>query len=308
MTRVKIDIDTEVDGHRGDQPNLRLNAQNKIGIVSSIKYGPELKKAFEAGVNSNQILQSNEDGKDYKRHDKSALDASITRFLTKANLIVTVGGSIAYDAAVETIPITGNPATQMHFLSLVGAVPVGVPQSFWGGVSLESYASNVDRIGFLTSAGVNLAQVGLLRNKNSSMVDDEAFAWNAATGNNNLYYAGTDGTDANDGSVAAFTAGFTAAAANGVKGLVVSADPHFQNSRDNFVNAANTWLMADATRFICYPSLDFKNASTPPTKAQSILYGPQLSHAYNLLGQLAAAALNAQTAMPVLRMSNTLVR
>jgi hypothetical protein len=308
MAHIKIEIDTESNDHKSGQRLLTPSPKNKIGIVSSIKYTPELKKAFEAGVNNNQILKNSDDNKDYKRHDTSALNASISNFLGRADLIVTVGGSIAYDAAVATIPLTDNPATQMHFLSLLGAVPGNAPDSFWGGVSLESYTSNADRIGLLTTAVGNQALVGLLRNKNSSMVDDEAFAWNGVTGNNNYYYAGTDASDKNDGSVAAFSSGFAAATAAGMKGLVVSADPHFQNSRDNFVSAANAWLLADGTRYICYPSLNFNDASTPPKGTQSILYGPHLLHAYNLLGQLAAAALNSQTAMPVLRMSNTLVR
>lgn len=311
MTRITIDIDTEFDDHTrggllaqgfGRRPALT----NVIGVVSSIPCGQLLQNAFANGLNNSQISVIYTPNLGYGGGNRAALDAAIQTDLThNYDLIVTAGGNVAYAAAAETIPITGHPTTQMHFLSLMGSIPTSPPASFWGGVSLESYASNTDRIGFFTGAGINMGQIGLLGNTNSHMANAEAGAWTNATNNNNIFYAATGPNGTNINTVPAFAAGFNAATAAGVIAIVVSADPFFQYARDNFVTAANAWLAADNTKRICYPAYDFVNAAPAPTRSVSIIYGPQLGHAYNLLGQLAAFALHAQTAAPVLRLPNT---
>ena len=313
MATIKIEVDTEAVDHKGGRIVPFSGGRNKIGIVSSVKYtgNQKLKKAFDAGVNDSSILTKVEDERGYKKNDKSNLKTSIGNHLTTANLIVTVGGSIAYDAATEKIPITGDPNTQMHFLSMVGAVPAGAPVSFWGGVSLESYAAHADRVAALITAiggGATSANIGLFRNKNSSMFDDEAFVFSSITGPGaNIFSGGTDAGDNNVDNVYATNFGVIPAA---VKGLIVSADPHFGNTRENLIIAANDWLRADNTRYICYCSLSFKNigATAPMGNGRSFLSGPDMEHAYFYLGQLAVTALKTQAAMPVLRLPSTLVR
>jgi hypothetical protein len=308
MAKIKLEIDTEEDGDHKDRKTSRfIDSKNKIAVVSAIKYEGDFKRAFDNGIAGMGFHTQHHHSRGYKRSNRTNLEDSIRHFLTRADLIVTVGGLVAFDAAKAVIS-TVSEAERKPFLSLVGATPTGAqPDFFWGGVSLESYASNPERVNLLINAGVTAAGIGLIRNKNSSMLVEEAYVWEGAVGNSNFYFAGTDQNDNNEDSQAAFAAGFTAATAAAMRGLVISADPHFQNSRDNFVTAANAWLAADNSRYICYPSLEFRYANPEPV-ARSILLGPRLEHAYFFLGQIAGAALKAEQSMPVLRMSNTEVR
>jgi hypothetical protein len=92
------------------------------------------------------------------------------------------------------------------------------------------------------------------------------------------------------------------AADSGIKTMVISADPFFQDTKDKLIKAANDWIAAAApgTRYVCYPFADYanKNGTHQPTHGAASWYGPSLSDAYQTLGTIAALALNANSPLP----------
>jgi hypothetical protein len=79
-----------------------------------------------------------------------------------------------------------------------------------------------------------------------------------------------------------------------VKAIVMSADPFFQDTMDELIDAAN-----GTGRYICYPLQAYENTGGThlPTHGKATLFGPSLVGAYKLLGQLASIVLN--TGAPV---------
>jgi hypothetical protein len=142
----------------------------------------------------------------YKKNANQKLRDEIDKFNTTADLIVTVGGSVAYEAAKEVATI--------DFLSLVGTIDEDPPECFWGGVSLESYASNRDRIAILEGkdkieggAKITRAEIGLFCNPNSAMHDAEVGHWKFEIGTETQVFTG--GNDANgDNNAAAYATDF----------------------------------------------------------------------------------------------------
>jgi len=307
MAKIKIEIDTESFEHDGKGTHgVRPFAKDRIGVVSSIGMLPVLKDAFTRGVNDGSIRTKFKDKVGYKKNANQKLRDEIDKFNTTADLIVTVGGSVAYEAAKEVATI--------DFLSLVGTIDEDPPECFWGGVSLESYASNRDRIAILEGkdkieggAKITRAEIGLFCNPNSAMHDAEVGHWKFEIGTETQVFTG--GNDANgDNNAAAYATDFLPAKIPPeINALVISADPFFQETKQQLIDAANAWIDAaaeGANRYVCYPSLAYADVVTKAKKA--ILYGPNLVTAYELLGQLAAFAIKGRPKQPVLRLGNTL--
>lgn len=295
MAKIKIEIDTEATG--GERIlSGRVLTPPKIVLVSSISIPQTLRDAFTGGVNLNipgpQISFKPSCG--YGSDDlKTAIDNS-------ADLIVTAGGNISYLAA--------NAYAQKPFLSLTGAVPTGsVSSNYRGGVSLESWASNKDRITKLTGKGYSKKELGLFCNNNSAMHTDEAQDWknqfSLAPKDNSQIFSG--GNDAAGNNSAMFDFSMVSAS---IKALVISADPFFQDNKDPLIGAANNWITgapAGTTRHVMYPLLDYRNfggVNTP--NANSSYHGHDLGVAYSLLGQLAIIALTPSSPVMTLRLPN----
>jgi hypothetical protein len=293
MTKVKIDIDTE-DGSRSHGPHdaFRFVAGTRIGVVSSISLPQALEKAFKGGVDDGHINVKIKDKVTYKKGNKQKLIAEIIKFNNTADLIVTVGGSVSYAAAVDA------PATK-PFLSLVGSVPTGAPDNFKGGVSLQSYEANADRIALLVEKTFQPSEIGLFCNPNSEMNGAEEADWKFQIGaNNQIFHGGVNAQGENDASTYSGDFGSIPAA---IKALVISADPFFQDTREQLITAANAW-----GGYVCYPALEYANRSgTKPTHTKATLFGPALTDAYSLLGQLSVVVLKSGAALPVLRLGNT---
>jgi hypothetical protein len=86
----------------------------------------------------------------------------------------------------------------------------------------------------------------------------------------------------------------------GLRAIIISADPFFQASKDALIQAANNWLTGGANRYVCYPLQDYQNpkssSNNQPTKGRSTLYGPDLNTVYNLLGFLTKSAIENSSA------------
>jgi hypothetical protein len=302
MAKIKLEVDTET--HQGSTQEARfLAAPNKIGVVSTITMtGTVLETAFRSGVNDSTVSIKISHNAGYKSNNTQALNGAITGFNGSADLIVTAGGLVAYAAAVLT-------ATK-PFVSLFGAVPTNPPSLYRGGVSLESFGSNKDRIALLGTKAFGMQEIGLFCNQNSTMNQDEIPDWNFQIGANNQVFTG--GNDNNGNNNSGVYAADLAKIPPAIRALVISADPFFQDSKQQLIQACNAWIATGAAaappimRYICYPSLTHANiGGTPPTPTKATLYGPDLVTAYSLLGQLALVALRTSASVPTLRLGNS---
>ena len=287
--------EAKVEHRNGSQSLLSSSAKSKIGLVSSISITQELYNAFENGVNDRNILITPRKGNvGYKKGDRSALITTIRNNLTNTDLLVTLGGSVAYEAAKE--------ANVTEFISLIGNVPRPPAPLFWGGVSLECIVSNKDRLQYLTEQKhIDITNIFLFYNRNSEMNAAELSNWSDLTNpNTQIFAGGTNADGVNDPTV--YGANFTEIGANSnIRALIVSSDPFFQDSKQNLIAAANTWLQGATNRYICYPSRSYINNGRP---GQSTVFGPSMVDAYNLMGQIAANALIQPGPQPLLRLSN----
>jgi hypothetical protein len=241
-----------------------------IGVVSSIKVPPALRAAFKRGLNNPDVLIKVEHAASYK---KNKLKLKVQQFNADVDigLIITVGGSITYEAA--------DSFATKPFLSLVGVTPATPGTKCFGGVTLQSYQSNPLRIGHLEGKGYAKAQIGLFHNPNSAMASAEKAAWTGAT----PLPGGVNSSGDNDFTT--YPADF-AKLPSSVTAVVISADPYFQETKDALVDAANT-----SGQYICYPLQDYGGASPKPTHLKATLYGPALVDPYALLGERAAKVL-----------------
>jgi len=257
-----------------------------IGVVSSIEFPRYLRKAFRKGVNDPDVRIKYKHVLGYD-DQLNSLTAAINRLNSDQDIgvIVTVGGLAAYEAARV---YAGNHASPKPFLSLTGATPPSQPNSFLGGVSLESFATNKDRRTHLTSKGHSVGNICLLYNDNSGMKAGELGEWpNTAT--LPVFIGNLQGK--NDSST--YDKDFSTKIANTVTALVISADPFFQDTMDDLISAANKWVKNGASRYICYPMQEYQNADGDPgpEPGKSTLLGPDLRLAYKRLGMQVANAL-----------------
>jgi len=287
MAKIKIEIDTE---SIGAAPTISVIAASKIGVVSSIALPNALESAFKNGVNNSAIDVKIKDNCSYKKNSLQKLENEIRHFSNTADVIATTGGLVAYQAALSA------PATK-PFVSLAAELPAPTGL-FKGGVSLESYQSNKDRIGILTglSFGFGLANIGLFYNPNSAMNPQELSNWSNLVGTaNQAFPGGVNSSGDNDANAYATDFGLTKIPAT-ITALVISGDPFFQDTRAKLIAAANAWIAAGTAgtvRYICYPALAYQSGGgISPTPNRATLFGPDLPTAYSLLGQIAATVLS----------------
>src|ERR1700730_2842798 len=300
MTKITIDIDTGL----ADRELIRtvrsaaITGPGQVGVVSTIRMkGATFETVFTNGleaVDSTVQIRAIRDKNDYKHGNTNSIQNWIKKLSLTCDLIVTVGGAIAYEAAVT--------ASSKPFISVLGAIPKQPYRTqFRGGVSLSSLDMYNGAVQTLMSAPFSLrnAQICFLYNPNNDFSDDpnslfadnELNYWENTVNNANVTPAGPNNQGNNDDAM--FAPAIQALAATQLKGIVVSADPFFQDKKESLITAVNTYWLNDNTRFICYPSFAYKNVGgTRPRTAQSVIYGPNLEEAYFLAGQLAGTYVN----------------
>lgn len=268
-----------------------------IGVVASIKCEPSFKSYFEGALKGNLAAAvpytqpTYKDGLGYRSADLQSQIAYFNSPATQVGLIVTVGGNVAFNAAKDYA--NANPASK-PFLSLVGAVPSAVPASCWGGVSLESWRKNEDRVlDLINNSGFAASQsISLFYNQNSAMSSDEINDWmrlsgiypqvnpnpvNAMLGgaNNSSDYA-TSVADLYDGAV------------------IISADPYFHRTREQLIQQLNIFVSQNPKNYVTYPLYNYENrgGTNKPTPGHATLLGPRIEDAITVLGMLAAVTTN----------------
>lgn len=273
-----------------------------LGIVSSTAFtGTPLAKAFcdalraggyeydptmPPGRNGRVVLDVREALGAYGGTHQE-LNNAVKSLNATANVIVTVGGSIAAKAAADF-------AKDKPFLVIVGTTPsfaIDPHRTFRGGINLDTPASDTARNGYLTANWTIPAnRVCLLYNKNAQMGQGEVSAWrsqgwpaqNAASGDN---------------STIDFPNAFSNAAQN-ADAVVVSADPYFTQQRISLVGAAN-----NTTLKVCYPFQFYGDAN--PASGQSMWFGPDLVGAYGTMGTKAASVLSNSNTSTGLDLANS---
>jgi len=260
-----------------------------IGVVSTIRIDQEFRNRFKAEVVAS-IPSMDVKYKPNLSYDKLKLTKEIKKFNSdpKCALIVTVGGLVAYEAANSFLNDTGDK----NFVSLIGGKPTNQGTHFYGGVSLESYDSNDDRIAHLAGKGYNSSDICLFHNLNSEMRTKEINKWK---GDANPVHGGNDKDGKNDKTT--LTADFSKITKPAV---IVSADPFFLDSKDELIRAAN-----NSGKYVCYPLQDYASAGAlQPTPNRATLFGPDLKEAYKQLGQQAARAITAKAPLKVVEATN----
>jgi hypothetical protein len=280
MAKIKVEIDTEDTMQQGG----RL-AAGKIGLLASIPLSTALIDAFEYGANI-RINDRKLDESYQKSKLKTAKDALDT---AGCNVVATVGGSVVFGALV------GDNGTR-PFVSLLGGMPGATVGQCYGGVSLESWKSNKDRIAVLVGKSHARTAIGLYRNPNSEMAGAENTDWVAQTPIGSVI--GFSGANSNDPSK--FAVDFASAAMANLTAVVISADPYFQANKEPLIAAANTWVAGGANRYVLYPLQDYRNAGgvNKPTAGKGGAYGPSLAQAYRLLGFIAKQVADFPTDRP----------
>jgi hypothetical protein len=287
MATLKIEIDTESTDRKPSQDLRPMTAKLRIGLASSIRITQDLKKAFEDGVHNGGIqIHPKKDNLRYKKNEKSNLVNAIKQHFNTDHLLVTFGGLVTYEAA--------HLADVTEFVSVVGNEPSTLHGRCWGGVSLECINSNANRLEYLNlDKQIPIANIYLFYNENSEMNAnyDEVNEWNSLVGANTQIVSG--GTNANgDNDYTVYTQNFQQINGDAnIRGIIISSDPYFQDTKQALVAAANTWLQNGTNRYICYPSRTYRAAS--PRAGQSTVFGPSMKEAYFLAGQVAVRAMTA---------------
>jgi hypothetical protein len=253
-----------------------------IGVMSSVPYESSFKNALEPNVPGVAFITPQDDATDLKQ--------VVRNLNNKVDCIVTLGGFIAYAAAARY--------STKPFFSVAGEVPNPVAAKCWGGVSLESWTYNKDRVKYLIQQGYNTkGAISLYYNPNSRIARDEVNDWK-----NNLYpnYRTAQGenvlvknpikamkTSTNDDGDFDSTGNNINSTA-----VIVSPDPFFHKKHNPLVSKLNTV----ANLYVCYPLQNYGDSH--PNGGSAVLYGPKLEEAITRLAGVITSALAAGKAMP----------
>jgi hypothetical protein len=255
-----------------------------IGILSGIPFtNTPYQQAFENGLGSTPLYPNPQQRLGY---NAARFNAGLTTLNadTQVTLIIAVGGIVA------ELPAT-HPNPQKDTISLVGGTLPGSANPgghFHGRISLESVNTNVRRfVHLLQTFGIQHGEICLLSNPNSAMAGQERGGFTQSV------TASIDEATTGPQATTAYTNAFGQIGAT-IKAVIVSADPWFKQMSNLLVPIANNW--ATAGKRVCYPLQEYANDA--PKTGQTILYGPSLLGAYNLLGQLAAHVINPASPAP----------
>jgi hypothetical protein len=198
-------------------------------------------------------------------------------------LIVAAGGLISELAA--------GPSTK-DYIGLVGTPPAGPGGHFKGRVDLQSVASNHARRTHLHNVhNIAFADQCLYSNTFSAMSVQERRPTGGGTGTPWGYIASVSISEADTPAQRQqkYANAFTAIPAN-ISAVIISADPYFNYTGNELVQAANTWVnVAGTSRRVCYPLQEYLNvAPSAPAAGKTCICGPHILQACNYLGQWAA--------------------
>jgi hypothetical protein len=249
-----------------------------FGILSSIKYrGTNVEKLFNLGTARPAWAKAWQEGKGYNGTDlRHAVETLCNN--PQVGVIVTFGGNVAALAAANysTVPflsIFGNFTPQFYTAAQVN--------NLCGGVNLDTTARNADRFNYLNQElNIPAKEICLLSNPNSGMAAAEQEQWSA------LYQAGriipAYDLQTIQGAFVDFENDGT------LTTMIVSADPQFQEFKQQLIIAAN-----NSGKQVSYPLQVYSNlaGTARPAPGRHWLHGPKLARACFQLGRDAAEVL-----------------
>jgi hypothetical protein len=247
-----------------------------IGVISTVGYvGTDLETNFRRGVGNDAWCDAA--APQYNiGYDPAALGRAVTTFNGSAavGLIVTVGGLAS---AIAALSVSTKPFISLIGGTITGTFPGTISGHFYGGITLHTFADNNARFTYLNSTKrFNAAQICLLSNPNSSMatVETSLAYWPSPPRGRVL-------TARNDGEIASAFTDFRND--NALQAMIVSADPLFQDDKDNLIGYAN-----NSGKYVCYPLQTYANtgsgATHQPNPHHHTKHGPLLATEYYNLG------------------------
>jgi hypothetical protein len=251
-----------------------------IGILSSIQFtGTDFDRWFRLGLGLaparwTYVLRENQ------KYDQGTLNGAATYLATHSDVIVTLGGNIT--ALAMAAALDANNPNEVKFFSVIGNLTSTLSGSddLYGGVNLDTVARNAARFNHLTrDLNIPASQICFLTNPGSAMYSSELQQWNALNQNSTIYYFNPlTVTDVQTG----FNQQFQAFARDGALSIMlISADPSFQQYKNELIRAAN-----GVNKKVCYPLQTYNNTSgTQPTPGRFVMHGPKLARACFFLGR-----------------------
>jgi hypothetical protein len=242
-----------------------------VGVISSISVTPKLKNAIMKGGTFSTADISVLPSLGYDLSPNGPLQQAISTFNknTTIKVIITVGGGITYDAAAAA------PGLTKKFVSVVGEEPTSQATLCYGGVNLKSCQTDKERVG-KTLSQFAPAEIGLYYNSKSSMHESDNSTW-----------PGGQAVSATIPNNVANFANDLSKFGSGIKAIIISPDPFFQDNKNSLIPAAT-----NTGKYVCYALQDFGNGKVKPLSGRSNLHGPKLEEAYSLVGAFAANVIN----------------
>ena len=195
------------------------------------------------------------------------------------DLIITLGGRVAHEAAVAASSAFPQPKP---FMSLMGAAPDTLPKGCVGGVSLESYAHNLERVKHLIAKGYDTISLFYNGTAPQSIRTEELNNWaSLATSNKQIVKTPVNAMLSNKNNSGDYAKTVPTIAKGAV---IVSPDPYFHTSKDHLVDAFDH---RKDDLYVCYPLHNHATGANKPTYGSATLLGPKLEQAIKLLGALA---------------------
>jgi hypothetical protein len=254
-----------------------------VGIVSNITYkDTNLERNFDRGLDHPQwdrvVLHQ-------VGYDPAHLAEAVGRLNDNPSvgLIVTVGGVTTAQAALS------YPQLTKPFVSLIGDIiipdfPGTIQGRFFGGINLENFRRNSERIARLGARGFAAHEICLLCNPMSATTRLETEEWrNANPPRGDIFDAQ---------NLQKIQEAFTKFKQHDtLRAMIISSDGFFQDSKDLIKDEAEK-----SRKLVCYPLQIYAEGNRPLPRGRSRRHGPRLATAYFDLGRKAAEVIQSGTA------------
>jgi hypothetical protein len=272
-------------GKKAKKKSVKYTVQNVL-VVSTIPFsGSNFETQFKAGLGT---ISGTYNANENQGYDPQTLETDV-RNAGNATLVVTVGGLKAAQAAlnVGTVPFISLAGGTAGFTDTTSRI-------FLGGICLDTYKHNIDRINYLMNKlTITADQICLLYNGNSavSATEEQQFTYTQ-----NADIDPTNVATANAIYTAAFDAigQITDATGNspGIQAIIVSADPFFTQTKEQLKFVASKYAY-----YMMYPLKEYRTG-TPPKHAHSTTHTPNddLPTVYRKMGVKAKNILGGQSA------------
>jgi hypothetical protein len=257
-------------------------ASKNIGILSSIGFtGTIFETWFRLGLGQPSSVWPfvpNNPIQESIGYNTGALQNAAQNVLAvNPDVIVTFGGNIVASAMVA------KNSGDIPMFSVIGNLTPQLASAAYGGINLDTVARNAERFNRLTKVlNIPASAICFLANPGSAMHYAEYAQWIALNPNGVFYPFSPLTPGSSMTAQQGFDSIFQSFARNGaVSAMLVSADPSFQDFKDELISSAN-----NVNKTVCYPlQTYYNNSGVQPVSGRSTIHGPKLARACFVLGQ-----------------------